>query len=140
MAVLSTEFEETLLRLGVSDTWEQRNGAWWASPTVMNLRAAVQRLLACGARFITMTASEQPGCAFRVDYHWDFDSNLVTLTFSLPDRILESITDICPAADWVEREMHEYFAVEFPGRVDTAPLMIRAGQPLGILLHKDGGA
>jgi NADH:ubiquinone oxidoreductase subunit C len=37
----------------------------------------------------------------------------------------------------VERETHEYFAVEFTGRDNTKPLMTRAGDPIGINLHKE---
>jgi NADH:ubiquinone oxidoreductase subunit C len=50
---------------------------------------------------------------------------------------MPSITDLCPAADWVERETREYFAVEFTGRETTKPLMTRAGDPIGINLHKE---
>jgi len=37
----------------------------------------------------------------------------------------------------VERETHEYFAVEFIGRETTKPLMTRPGDPIGINLHKE---
>jgi NADH:ubiquinone oxidoreductase subunit C len=50
---------------------------------------------------------------------------------------IASITDLCPAADWVERETREYFAIEFTGRKTTRSLMIRDGDPIGINLHKE---
>ena len=43
-----------------------------------------------------------------------------------------SITDICAGADWTEREIYEYFAVEFTGRDNNKPLMLRPGLEPGL--------
>jgi NADH:ubiquinone oxidoreductase subunit C len=65
------------------------------------------------------------------------DGKLLSFVCGTVARQIPTIADLCPAADWVERETHEYFSVEFTGRESTKPLMTRAGDPLGINLHKE---
>jgi NADH:ubiquinone oxidoreductase subunit C len=89
------------------------------------------------ARFVAITAMERPDKEVRLDYQWDFKGQLLTFTTATVAQHIATIADICPASDWVERETHEYFAVEFIGRETTKPLMTRAGDPIGINLHKE---
>jgi NADH:ubiquinone oxidoreductase subunit C len=65
------------------------------------------------------------------------NGQLLTFTTATVEKRIASITDLCPAADWVERETREYFAIEFTGRETTLPLMTRDGDPIGINLHKE---
>ena len=37
------------------------------------------------------------------------------------------VADLLPPADWVEREVRDYYALEFLGRDDTPALMLREG-------------
>ena len=52
-----------------------------------------------------------------------------TLDRSTP--VLDSITDVLPAAAWHEREIHEMFGVEVSGHPDLRPLLLHdvAGPP-----------
>jgi NADH:ubiquinone oxidoreductase subunit C len=43
-----------------------------------------------------------------------------------------SFADLCPGVDWAERETYEYFAVEFTGRDNNKPLMLRPGLEAGL--------
>lgn len=138
MATTNAVLDQFLVDLGLAGDWELRYGTWWAELSPQHVRAATAQLLAIPARFITITAIELASHELRMDYHWDLRSQIVTLTVIADGKIIESIADICPAADWAEREIHEYFAVEFPGRADTMPLMLRMGDELGINLHKGG--
>jgi NADH:ubiquinone oxidoreductase subunit C len=95
-------------------------------------------LLAQNVRFMTITAIELASHEVRMDYHWDIGGQIVTWSVIADGKQIDSIADLCPAADWAEREIHEYFAVEFPGRIDTKPLMLRMGDTLGINLHEGG--
>lgn len=138
MSTTYADFDKTLLDLALSESWEQKNGSWWATLAAADVRAAASRLLAEKARFITITAIELASHELRMDYHWDLDGQIVTLSAVADGKQIDSISDLSPAADWAEREIHEYFAVEFPGRIDTKPLMLRMGDTLGINLHKGG--
>jgi hypothetical protein len=119
-------------------TWQRGGGSYWTTPQEKTPSEISQALLALGARFITITASQPAETAgvVRLDYHWDLDGKVFTFTFFARDKAIESIYEICEAANWIEREVHEYFAVEFIGR-SCEPLFLREGQPAGVLLREE---
>ena len=70
-----------------------------------------------------------------VMYHWALDSEdcLVTLRVTV-DReapALESIAVMCPAAEWIEREMWELLGIEFRGHPDMRHLLLDDAWPEG---------
>ena len=89
--------------------------------------------LLCGAqaRWVTMTVSPAPG-GFRLIYHWDTDGTLLSIVTAMDSPRVASLIDIVPAADWVEREMRDYYAIEFTGRTDTPALMLRPDDRPGL--------
>ncbi|HVN20747.1 MAG TPA: NADH-quinone oxidoreductase subunit C [Dongiaceae bacterium] len=132
-----SDFSSIPAELGLAQTWEQRNGSQWLEPESLDVRHMATVMLARGARFITITAMQLPEDeAARLDYHWDLDGELLTFTIKTADKIVPSVYDLCPAADWIEREVHEYFAVEFEGR-QYEPLMLREGDPVGVCVPEE---
>jgi NADH:ubiquinone oxidoreductase subunit C len=90
------------------------------------------------ARFITITAYQLPADqGFRLEYHWDLNGQLLGFPFLLAGNSIESIYDICEAADWIEREIHEEYALDFTGR-EYEPLLMRAGDQPGVNLRETG--
>lgn len=118
--------------------WEQGGGSFWTAPQNQSPREISQRMLAVSARFITITASQpvEEAGVVRLDYHWDLRGTVVTFTFFTRDKAIDSIYDLCEAVNWIEREVHEYFAIDFIGRV-CEPLFLREGQPGGVLLREE---
>ena len=51
---------------------------------------------------------------------------------SVPAGHIPTISDVLPAADWVEREIRDYYGIEFDGRAATPPLMLREGDVPGL--------
>jgi hypothetical protein len=137
MKTAPENYAQTLKALGLGDGWEWKNGSWWQTPQKMNVRTTAKLMISLGARFATMTAMELPSKEIRLDYQWDLKGQLLSFITATVKNRISSITDLSPAADWVERETYEYFAVEFTGRDTTKPLMTRAGDPIGINLHKE---
>jgi NADH:ubiquinone oxidoreductase subunit C len=134
----TTDFEATLKELGLGDGWKWDKGSWWLTPAeTIDVRATAQHMIQLQARFVAITAIELPDKEIRLDYQWDLDGKLLSFVTATTARQIPTIADFCPAADWVERETHEYFFVEFTGRETTKPLMTRAGDPQGINLHKE---
>jgi NADH:ubiquinone oxidoreductase subunit C len=127
-------------KLGVSEPWVESRGTHWLNPGAANIRDVTQAMNAAGARFVTITAYELPGDAgFRLEYHWDLQGWLLGFPFQIAGKSpesakIDSIYDLCEAADWIEREVHEGFAVDFTGRV-YEPLLLRAGDKPGVNLH-----
>jgi Ni,Fe-hydrogenase III component G len=126
------QFDPALLELRAADGWEQKNGAWWIAPESLDPRAMTQFMLAQGARLMTVAAMECEGGEIRLDYHWDVKGVILTFTTRTQANTAISVSDLCPGADWIEREIHEYFAVEFSGRDNTKPLMLRPGLEAGL--------
>jgi NADH:ubiquinone oxidoreductase subunit C len=103
----------------------------------MDVRATAARLISLGARFVAITSTERPDHEIRLDYQWDLNGQLLSFITATAEKRIASITDLCPAADWVERETHEYFAIDYTGRETTRSLMTRDGDRIGINLHKE---
>ena len=133
MKTVDTVAEE----LGLADSWVEQGGALWLPCDKLNPRAVAKALISSEARFITITATELPEDAgIRMDYHWDLDGQLIGLQFQASDHKIESIYDLCEAANWIEREIHEYFAVDFLGR-EYEPLFLRNGEKAGVNLREE---
>jgi NADH-quinone oxidoreductase subunit C len=80
-----------------------------------------------GARFNIATALDNPE-NIEVMYHFDFDrlSLIVTIIAYVPknDCVIDSILPIMKGAEWIEREIHELFGVEFKGHLNMKPLLL----------------
>ena len=110
---------------------EHRSNGIWAVWPGVDVRQMASVMLAGGAYFSTLTCVPH-GDGLRVIYHWTVNAHLVNIETAAVDGKLPSISDLLPAADWAEREAHDYFAIEFTGRVATPPLVLRDGDAPGL--------
>ena len=118
-------------------TWTESGGVSWFNSERLNLREVAAAMNAIGGRFVTITAHQLPGAqGFRLEYHWDVEGRLLGFAFPLSCNAIESIYDLCEAADWIEREVHEQFAIDFTGRV-YEPLLLRPGSKAGVYLREE---
>ncbi len=123
--------------LGIAEPWVERGGVHWLSPGALNVRELAKAMNAAQARFITITAVQLPGEeGFRMEYHWDLDGQLLGFPFLLPGNSIDSIFDLCEAVDWIEREIHEGFGIDFLGRT-YEPLLLRKGDMMGVNLREE---
>ena len=119
------------------ELWTNTGGTCWSSRTDLDVREVAGAMKAVSARFITITAYQRPANAgFRLEYHWDLEGRLLGFRFDLAGNSAASICDIYEAADWIEREVHEGFAIEFTGR-DYEPLLLRKGDKAGVNLREE---
>ena len=131
-SVTGLQFDASLLALSAADGWQEKNGSWWIAPEDLDVREMASLMLAQDARLITMTAMEGLDGETRLAFHWDVKGVILTFSTVTHGNTSTSISDLCIAADWVERETNEYFAVEFTGRNNTKPLMLRPGLKPGL--------
>ena len=113
-------------------TPELRADGFWATMPGLDVRAMADHMLASGARLITLTAMLDSAEGVRVMYHWDIDGDVVTVSTTATGGKIPTISDILPGADWVEREIRDYYALEFEGRAETPTLMLREGDEPGL--------
>ncbi len=73
--------------------------------------------------------------AIEVMYHWALDplGCLITVRTSLnrDDPEIDSIAPICPAAEWIEREMWELLGIRFRNHPDLRHLLLSDDWPEG---------
>lgn len=120
-------------------TWTESGGVRWFNADSLNVHEVAAAMNAVGARFVTITAYQLPGAqGMRLEYHWDLEGRLLGFAFPLAANSIESIYQICEAADWIEREVHEQFAVDFTGR-EYEPLLLRHGNKVGVYLREEAG-
>lgn len=124
---------ETLRSL---DTWTDANGVQWFATGSLNVRDVARCMSGLCARFVTITAFQLPRQeGFCLEYLWDVGGKLLGFPFYLSGNCIESIYDLCEAADWIEREIHESYAIEFLGRI-YEPLLLREGDTPGVNLRE----
>jgi NADH:ubiquinone oxidoreductase subunit C len=132
-----TALESIRQKLGVDGSWQQSGGAHWLDAGTNSVRAVAAVMNEARARFVTITAYQLPGDkGFRLEYHWDLDGQLLGIPFSLTGNTIDSIFDLCAAVDWIEREIHEGFAIDFAGR-PYEPLQLLPGTKLGVNLRDE---
>jgi hypothetical protein len=127
--------------LGTVAQWTEKGGVHWLDPGTLSIRDLCMEMIAAHARFITITAYQLPKDeGIRLEYHWDLAGTLLGFPFLLqaePGQSpkIESIYDLTEAVDWIEREIHEEYAIDFTGR-DYQPLLLREGDALGVNLRE----
>lgn len=123
------------------DPYVEKNGVSWYSNEGLNVRELAKAMNAVEARFVTITAYELPkNEGFRLEYHWDLAGHLLGFAFNLAGmNSIESIYDLCEAADWIEREVHEGFGIVFTGR-EFEPLLLRENDAAGVNMREFGVA
>lgn len=86
------------------------------------------------ARIQTATGVDGPR-EMEILYHWALDSlGLVITVRTRIDRDqpeIASISNICPAATWIEREMWELLGISFTGHPDLRHLVLQDDWPEG---------
>jgi NADH:ubiquinone oxidoreductase subunit C len=118
--------------LNIDQEWVKReDGLWLFSPS-LNVTKMAELMIENGNRFVSITAISTSREDCRLFYHWDCGGQLLNFVTHSIDGGISSITPLCPAADWVEREIMDYFACEFSGHPSPGHLMLRDGDRRGI--------
>ena len=112
-------------RLGTDQKLQKRGEGWWLHDPQLDVVAMAKLMVEAKARLATMTACIRDEGSQIMTYHWDLKGCLFNLSTKITDDMgIPSIAEICPAADWIEREIHDYFAINFIGREDLPRLLL----------------
>jgi Ni,Fe-hydrogenase III component G len=87
-------------------------------------------------RFVIATGIDSDDC-FEILYHYSYDQTgcVVTLKAFIRDRekpAIESISPFLPAAEWIEREIHDLLGIEFKNHPDMRRLILADDWPVGV--------
>lgn len=124
--------DEIPSRLGWDATFEKHRDGYWIIVPDLDVRAMATFMRDNEVRLVTATVRREPSGGYRFIYHWDLEGSLMNVVTVVTSGQIASIADILPAADWVEREIRDYFALEFEGREGMPPLMLRDGDEPGL--------
>ncbi len=87
-------------------------------------------------RFVTATGIDSDDC-FEILYHYSYDQTgcVITLKTFIRDRKQpqnESITPFLPAAEWIEREIHDILGIKFKNHPNLKRLILADDWPEGV--------
>lgn len=87
-------------------------------------------------RFVIATGIDSEDC-FEILYHYSYDQTgcVITLKAFIRDRenpTVESISPFLPAAEWIEREIHDVLGIEFKNHPDMRRLLLADDWPEGV--------
>lgn len=118
---------------------EKHGDGWWVTAAELDVRHVAQVMLERQARLVTMTGIVRPAGETDVIYHYAAGAayNFKTTTRA---NCLPSIATILPAANWIEREIHDLFAVQFEGHPNLARLVRPPETPEGFYRQPGGAA
>jgi len=125
--------------MGIPQLWEKKADGWWIYVTSLDSLEMAKQMLNASARLITITEVQNKGKVgeFQLAYHWDLYGQIYSWIASVAEKNIASICDVCPGADWAEREINDYFAIKFSGRLEHEPLMLRVKNLAGVFLSKE---
>ena len=109
---------------------EHSDGLWIAAPQ-LDVEAMARDMKALGFRLITVTGRAREDGETTLIYHYAQRQQYVSFTTSTRGGKIASITPTLRMASWIEREIHDFFAVDFVGHPNLIPLL----RPPGL---KDG--
>ena len=125
--------EEILAQLNQGKSEEKRSDGWWLETRDMDVEKMARLMTEAEARLVTITAAETSKGEFRIIYHWDLEGRMLNISAMTRKGSIPSIAMIHPASDWIEREIHEYFDVQFTGG-ESPPLFLNPEDSPGIFL------
>ena len=114
------------------DTLKERERRVFAKIKSAAVRRAIKALKDkySSLRLMTISAIDH-GLDFEFLYHIHIDGNVLTLRIVRPkeDNTLESIADIIPAANFIEREISDLFGIKIVNHPQPQPLILPENWP-----------
>jgi len=111
--------------------WEEAGGDYWRLAEAAMVPDLSAQMIAQGARLVTMSGLACAGGESEVLYHWALGRRMYNLRARTQCQQLPSITPLTPAADWIEREIHDLYGVVFNGHPHLERLIRPAQLPEG---------
>jgi len=119
--------------------WESRKDGWWTDASNLDMVETAHRLAEAGARLMTMTGAAGVNGETTVIYHYSLEGQAYHFKTASRGQKLPSITPETHAANWIEREIQDLFAVTFENHPQSERL-IRPPQLEPGFFRRPGGA
>ena len=118
----------------------ERGGSLWISGVQLDVEAVAREMKALDYRLITMTGRAREDGETTIIYHYAQRDQYVSFTTSTRGGAIQSITPTLRMASWIEREIHDFFAVQFIGHPNLIPLLRPPGLKDGFFRPPEAGS
>ncbi len=115
------------------------DGSWLDAPN-LNVVEMADLFLKIGLRLTTVTGIALEDGETQLIYHFMDGGTVLNVKVHTKKNAIASITSIMPSADWIEREIHDLYAVEFLGHPHLDRLVRPPELPIGFFREKGGEA
>lgn len=129
---MNPEYLPTLLAQNPGAHLETRADGDWLIADDMDVVGMARALRGFDAHLSTMTAVARPDGETDLIYHYCLGPRALNVKTTTRGGAMPSITPECPAANWIEREIHDLYAVDFAGHPNLARLVLPDGLEPGL--------
>jgi NADH:ubiquinone oxidoreductase subunit C len=124
---------------GSAEAVEHSDGLWVSAPE-LDVEAMAREMKALGYRLITMTGLAAEHGETTILYHYALRHQYVSFKTCTRGGAIPSVTPMLRMASWIEREIHDFFAVEFIGHPNLIPLLRPPGVKEGFFREAEPGS
>lgn len=115
----------------------EHGGSLWVSAPQLDVEAMAREMKTLGFRLITMTGRAREDGETTIIYHYAQRDQYVSFTTFTRAGAIPSITPTLRMASWIEREIHDFFAVQFIGHPNLIPLLRPPGLKEGFFARRN---
>jgi NADH:ubiquinone oxidoreductase subunit C len=137
---MTVELETQLGQLPGATPLERRSDGLWMVAPALDVQAMAGMMRQTQARLVTITAVALEAGETAIIYHYMAGRVAVNFRTETRNRTAASIVPFTGAANWIEREIHDLYAVEFAGHPNLTRLIRPPGLPQGFFRAPEGTA
>lgn len=126
-----SELIERICALTGDKSPQERMDGFWFESCKLDYAELAKVMVENHTRLSTMTAIECTDGETDIVYHFINPKLAVNIRAKTTNNTLPSLGKYLPSADWIEREIHDLYAVNFEGHPDMRPLERPAEMPEG---------
>jgi NADH:ubiquinone oxidoreductase subunit C len=137
---MNDELKKILEDLPGAAPVEERNQVVWMEAPRMDVPAMARLMREQGFRLATMTGVASDDGETGILYHYIQKGEFVTIKTRTRGNSIPSVTPVTRSACWIEREIHDFFKVDFEGHPDLRRLLLPPGIAPGFFREPGGRA
>ena len=136
---MTDELENALKQLPGAGVVQTRLDGYWMESADLNVLSMAELMKTLAARLTTISAVSIENGETEIIYHFAIGGQAINIKTRTKANAIPSITMVIKAANWIERENHDLFGVEFTGHPNLTRL-IRPPQLAEGFFREPGGA
>jgi NADH:ubiquinone oxidoreductase subunit C len=130
------EFGKKLLAVpGAGRLEARRDGLWMTAPNI-DVLALAKVMHEREGRLSTVTAVCRKDGETELIYHYMLEGEAINVRARTRGKTIASVAPVTKAAEWIEREIHDFFGVSFEGHPGLERLLRPAQLPAGFFVKK----